>query len=52
MVDLKKRIVINNLIKDNKYQEEVCVMEKFEHPLNSECLVFQDTGGNTIIMEI
>ena len=52
VVDLKKRIVINNLIKDNKYQEEVCVMEKFEHPLNSECLVFQDTGGNTIIMEI
>jgi WD40 repeat protein len=52
IVDLKKKIVINNLIKDNKYNEEVCVMEKFTYPLNIECLVFQDTGGNIIIMEI
>ena len=43
MVDLKKKIVIKNLISDNKYEEEVCVMEKF---------VFQDTGGNIFIMEI
>ena len=52
VVDLKKRIVINNLIKDNKYKEEVCVMEKFVHPLNIEFLVFQDTGKNIFIMEI
>ena len=52
VVDIKKKIGINNLIQDNKYKEEVCVMETFVHPLNNKCLVFQDTGGNIIIMEI
>lgn len=52
VVDLKKRIVINNLISDKKYKEEVCVIEKFVHPLNFQSLIFQDTGGNIFIMEI
>ena len=52
VVDLKKRITVNDLISDKKYEEEVCVMEKFVHPLNFQCLVFQDTGGNIFIMDI
>ena len=52
VVDLKKKIVIQNLINDRKYDEDVVVMEKFVHPLNIEYLVFQDTGGNIIIMEL
>ena len=52
VVDLKKKIVVQNLINDSKYNEEIVVMEKFMHPLNIEYLVFQDTGGNIIIMEL
>ena len=52
VVDLKKRITVNDLISDKKYEEEVCVMEKFVHLLNFQCLVFQDTGGNIFIMGI
>ena len=52
VIYLKKKIAIKNLISDNKFEEEVCVMEKFVHPLNFQFLVFQDTGGNIFFLEI